>query len=774
MKERITLLSILLLMCVLIPLQRATATVSIAVEGLANKLTGLNDTEDITFTIRVTSEDGDDYGDVGTTIRANGATGTIYKIDAPDLFDIKDAGTHDLTITVQRSELTVLEKITIGVEVVDKDNKIPDKLTVTLTLTVLKSLVETAIYVDGYKDEPAIHKLSTDEIGDIFLDVNVTNGNVVDGAPNTASLSLDFTLPTSGTVFDDEFQVNLDTTQISMDPTSVTVAAGESTKVELRIPGRIFSRPGLSTFDGESYFFKIVATPGTGDPTTLDVRINITVPAFVPNVSLEVLDDSTKATTTDDTDDITYTLRVTNTGNVGDGIHFTIFGDIETATVNRSGTQLFRNAYEDITLTIPRTALLSAGTYNVTVTAASEIDPRVTATVTTKTTVTGDTVTVGPGTGDTPTPPEPPPPDLSTHRVVFSEIMFASEGGANGLPQWAEIYNNSTYDINLRGWKLQWKQLKPIPLNVTVPFQQDFIIPSQECRLIVSDLGRHSGGGNLSDDSVYLLATLLASLLADDEEEASDDEEEASDDEEEASDDEEEASDDEEGVPVAQAGIQNYNRLIAQGGFSLKLLNVNGVLVDQVGTLNGNRHAWKLPECLIDGVRSSLIRRFDNKVPRSGTERRAWRRAYDTKRLVSGIYYGNPRDLGTPGYRRGQPLPVELSQFSAKFVNDAVVINWTTESELNNAGFNILRSTSRTENFHPINTKLVQGAGTTGERNTYQFIDKTAKSNVVYYYRLEDVDLSGTRGISTTYRLRGIIAPTGKHITTWGTLKYNN
>ena len=75
-------------------------------------------------------------------------------------------------------------------------------------------------------------------------------------------------------------------------------------------------------------------------------------------------------------------------------------------------------------------------------------------------------------------------------------------------------------------------------------------------------------------------------------------------------------------------------------------------------------------------------------------------------------------DLGTPGYRRGKPLPVELSQFSAKFVKNEVIINWTTESELDNAGFNIYRSTSQTQNFQRINTKLIQGAGTTGERNT--------------------------------------------------------
>ena len=222
---------------------------------------------------------------------------------------------------------------------------------------------------------------------------------------------------------------------------------------------------------------------------------------------------------------------------------------------------------------------------------------------------------------------------------------------------------------------------------------------------------------------------------------------------------------------MTREDIELRNRLIDRGGFSLKLINPTDVLVDYIGTLQDDEQTWQLHECLVDGVRSSLIRRFDAGVPRSGTERRGWRRAFDAKRLVLGIYYGHKHDIGTPGYRRGKPLPVQLSQFSARFVKDEVVINWTTESELNNAGFNILRSTSRTKNFHPINPKLIQGAGTTGERRTYQFIDKTAKPNVSYYYRVVDVDFSGTHRQLRTQRVQGVIAPTGKLITTWSTLK---
>ncbi len=355
-----------------------------------------------------------------------------------------------------------------------------------------------------------------------------------------------------------------------------------------------------------------------------------------------------------------------------------------------------------------------------------------------------DTTPTPPDEGRTPieTPPdEGRTPIETTNKAVFSEVMLESEGGDDGLPQWLEVYNNSTASINLRGWKLQWRQLKPDFLNVTATFQDDFIIPSKQCRLIVSAFGRHSKRGKLSNEDVYLLSRILAGEFA---------------------------------LDANQPGIPEVPHHFISQVFSLKLLDPNDDIVDQIGTLNGNEETWKLPEGLIEGVRSSLIRRFDKDVPRSGIEKRGWIRAFDAKKLIPGSYYGRSTDFGTPGFRGGKPLPVELSQFSARFVNDAVVINWTTESELNNAGFNILRSTSRIKNFHPINTKLIRGAGTTAERNTYQFIDRTAKPNVAYYYRLEDVDLSGTRGISTTSRLRGIITPTGKHITAWGKLKYNN
>ncbi len=464
------------------------------------------------------------------------------------------------------------------------------------------------------------------------------------------------------------------------------------------------------------------------------------------HVTLTSVDDLRQVSTTAETHDITYNFRVINYGGELDQVSLTIAGDADSAFLDNDLVQLQSGASDPVRLTIPREALLDAGTYLVSITATSQNDATATDTLTTTTVIaidpsTNPTDPTDPADPTDPTnptnPTNPTPPEQVTQKVILSEFMFESEGGEDSLPQWLEVYNYSISTVNLRGWKLQWKRLQPSLLEVTTTFKEDFIIPAQQSRLLVTSLGRHSEGGKLSDDDVYQLHVLHTAELAQDD-------------------------------------VANRNRLITRGGFSLKLLNPKDELIDQIGTLNENKQTWQLHDSLIEGVRSSLIRRFDEGVPRSGIERRGWHRAIDAVRLTRGIYYGHSTDLGTPGYRRGKPLPVELSQFSAKFVKDAVVINWTTESELNNAGFNIFRSTSPTKNFHRINAELIQGAGTTGKRTKYEFVDKTAKPNVSYYYRIEDVDLSGTRGIRTTYRLRGVIAPTGKHITTWGKLKYDN
>ena len=119
----------------------------------------------------------------------------------------------------------------------------------------------------------------------------------------------------------------------------------------------------------------------------------------------------------------------------------------------------------------------------------------------------------------------------------------------------------------------------------------------------------------------------------------------------------------------------------------------------------------------------------------------------------------------------GTPLPVTLSHFRAESTDAGVLIKWTTESEIDNAGFYIYRSETKNGNFKRLNPKHIQGAGTTSEQNTYTWKDTTAKPNVNYYYRIEDISHTGIRKTLATVRMRGNISPTAKFNTTWADLK---
>jgi len=85
------------------------------------------------------------------------------------------------------------------------------------------------------------------------------------------------------------------------------------------------------------------------------------------------------------------------------------------------------------------------------------------------------------------------------------------------------------------------------------------------------------------------------------------------------------------------------------------------------------------------------------------------------------------------------PLPVELTSFSANVLGNAVELTWSTATEINNKGFDIERS-SDNSSFEVIG--FVSGFGSTTERKYYSFVDEKT-SNGTYYYRLKQIDFDG-------------------------------
>ena len=341
---------------------------------------------------------------------------------------------------------------------------------------------------------------------------------------------------------------------------------------------------------------------------------------------------------------------------------------------------------------------------------------------------------------------------LTDGVVTISEIMIDVGHARRNLPQWIELHNSSdTMGVNLAGWKLHIENaaqadgdLETNTFSATVTIGAKYILPNQAL-LIASSTGNVRNPDHFPPTRVINLWTTKAHR-------------------------------------DALETTRSTDPVLSTRGFNITLVDKDGAEIDEVGNLDGDRRtrdepAWTLPvyEADDDQSRSSLLRVYDDKVALDGTMAASWILASDTILAfeVSHAYYGNADDVGSPGYRTGGPLPVSLSKFRPERLKDTgeIVVRWITESELNNAGFNILRSETRNGQFTQINTSLIAGQGTTSERTTYEWKDSTAKPNVVYYYQIQDVSLDGNVQILRQSRLKGNVSAAGKITTTWGELK---
>jgi hypothetical protein len=97
------------------------------------------------------------------------------------------------------------------------------------------------------------------------------------------------------------------------------------------------------------------------------------------------------------------------------------------------------------------------------------------------------------------------------------------------------------------------------------------------------------------------------------------------------------------------------------------------------------------------------------------------------------------------------PVPVKLILFTANSSNGSdVQVSWRTASEINNRGFEVLRSVDGKQ-FEVIG--FVKGKGNTSLVTNYSLADnkafETVKANTIYY-RLKQLDVDGTETLSNT------------------------
>ena len=91
-------------------------------------------------------------------------------------------------------------------------------------------------------------------------------------------------------------------------------------------------------------------------------------------------------------------------------------------------------------------------------------------------------------------------------------------------------------------------------------------------------------------------------------------------------------------------------------------------------------------------------------------------------------------------------LPVQLSAFRATYLKEGGVrLFWRTESEIDNAGFQVWKGHcfEEAENFECITAELIPGHGSSTTAHVYAYIDVNALSDEETWYMIEQIDLNG-------------------------------
>lgn len=91
------------------------------------------------------------------------------------------------------------------------------------------------------------------------------------------------------------------------------------------------------------------------------------------------------------------------------------------------------------------------------------------------------------------------------------------------------------------------------------------------------------------------------------------------------------------------------------------------------------------------------------------------------------------------------PTLIKLASFTAEGEGDQVRLEWVTKTEIDNVGFNLYRSTERGGTYQKLNSSLIPGLISSAAGKRYVFMDSGVTRGRFYYYKLEDIDLSGTR-----------------------------
>ena len=216
---------------------------------------------------------------------------------------------------------------------------------------------------------------------------------------------------------------------------SIELEADASAEVTLVVKGDLLTKLG-------DYPITVTATSGTDSTMTAEVTMTTTIepPPVVAGVALEVVGEAALSTV-NAVEGVSYTLKVTNTGNMMDtvsleasaeaGIEGTVLGSLSERSI-----ELEAGASAEVTLLVKGDLFTKPGDYPISVTATSGTDSSMTDEVTTTTTV------------EMP-PPPPTPWDVNDDGIVNIQdlVLVANELGESGEDLKGDLNGDGTVNI---------------------------------------------------------------------------------------------------------------------------------------------------------------------------------------------------------------------------------------------------------------------------------------------------------------------------------------
>ena len=259
--KRVFLIVTLLLICVLIPLQRAAALSATAVDG-TSQTTTTDATNNVVFKMRITSDANDRMNLQMFALNPKNLLDRTFASVVPSNLSINGAGTHDVTVTVTRATVAakgLFRLIFAGRNAADQATAFTLNLSIQ-TIDTAEEFVGISLAAEGNTtlDVPA------DEVEDAAFTMIVTNSST------NVDLDIDLTVKDDHS-YDTNVVNYLGSNVVNFTPSSLTLEADAEGKAKITFADNTFNLPG-------TYVTIIVATPNLGFAQEIILTVNV-IPA---------------------------------------------------------------------------------------------------------------------------------------------------------------------------------------------------------------------------------------------------------------------------------------------------------------------------------------------------------------------------------------------------------------------------------------------------------------------------------------------------------------